>query len=53
MAGLKHLIDMNVFLEGLLEQEKAEIIRSFFQNIDYSDIISCNILKLEQSPPAL
>ena len=29
-----YLIDTNIFLEGLLEQEKAESVRYFFQAID-------------------
>ena len=29
-----YLIDTNIFLEGLLEQEKAESVRYFFQAVD-------------------
>ena len=29
-----YLIDTNIFLEGLLEQEKAESVRYFFQSVD-------------------
>lgn len=29
-----YLIDINIFLEGLLEQEKAESVRYFFQAVD-------------------
>ena len=34
MERLMYLIDTNIFLEGLLEQEKAESVRYFFQAID-------------------
>ena len=29
-----YLVDTNVFLEGLLEQEKVEDVRSFFKSVD-------------------
>jgi len=29
-----YLVDANVFLEGLLEQEKTQTVRSFFQSTD-------------------
>ena len=29
-----YLIDTNIFLEGLLEQEKADSVRSFFSTVD-------------------
>ncbi len=34
MERLMYLIDTNIFLEGLLEQEKAESVRYFFQAVD-------------------
>lgn len=34
MAGLMYLVDTNIFLEGLLEQERVETVRSFFKSID-------------------
>ncbi|KAF5418612.1 MAG: hypothetical protein C5S45_08135 [Candidatus Methanocomedens sp.] len=34
MERLMYLIDINIFLEGLLEQEKAESVRYFFQAVD-------------------
>lgn len=33
-----YLTDTNIFLEGLLEQEKAESVRSFFQAVDLDTI---------------
>jgi predicted nucleic acid-binding protein len=33
-----YLVDTNIFLETLLEQEKAEEVRSFFQSIDLEDV---------------
>ena len=33
-----YLVDTNIFLEALLEQEKAEEVRSFFQSIDLEDV---------------
>ncbi len=33
-----YLVDTNVFLEGLLEQKKVEIVRSFFQLVDLDEI---------------
>jgi len=33
-----YLADTNVFLEGLLEQEKAQTVRSFFEATDLEDI---------------
>ena len=33
-----YLTDTNIFLEGLLEQEKAESVRSFFQTADLDRI---------------
>ena len=33
-----YLTDTNIFLEGLLEQEKAESVRSFFQDVDLDRI---------------
>jgi len=33
-----YLIDTNVFLEGLLEQDKAKTVKSFFQKIDLNMI---------------
>ncbi|MFV9631987.1 MAG: PIN domain-containing protein [Methanosarcinales archaeon] len=33
-----YLTDTNIFLEGLLEQEKAESVRSFFQAVDLDRI---------------
>jgi predicted nucleic acid-binding protein len=38
MEGLMYLIDTNIFLEALLEQEKTNIVRSFFQSIDLGDM---------------
>lgn len=29
-----YLVDTNIFLEGLLEQERVETVRSFFKSID-------------------
>ncbi|MGA1839048.1 MAG: type II toxin-antitoxin system VapC family toxin [bacterium] len=34
-----YLIDTNIFLEALLEQEKTNIVRSFFQSIDLRDML--------------
>jgi predicted nucleic acid-binding protein len=33
-----YLVDTNIFLEALLEQEKVENVRSFFQKVDLEDI---------------
>lgn len=33
-----YLVDTNVFLEGLLEQEKVETVRSFFQKTTLEEI---------------
>lgn len=33
-----YLVDTNVFLEGLLEQKKVEIVRAFFQLVDLDEI---------------
>ncbi len=33
-----YLVDTNIFLEALLEQEKVEIVRSFFQSVDLEEI---------------
>jgi predicted nucleic acid-binding protein len=33
-----YLVDTNVFLEGLLEQEKVETVRSFFQKNDVGEM---------------
>ncbi len=33
-----YLVDTNIFLEGLLEQEKAASVRSFFRTIDLADM---------------
>ena len=33
-----YLVDTNILLEGLLEQEKAQTVRSFFQTIDPGQI---------------
>ena len=33
-----YLADTNIFLEGLLEQEKADIVRSFFQSVELEDL---------------
>lgn len=33
-----YLADTNIFLEGLLEQDKANVVKSFFQEIDLKDI---------------
>ena len=33
-----YLVDTNIFLEGLLEQEKAQTVGSFFQTIDSEKI---------------
>ena len=34
MERLMFLVDTNIFLEGLLEQNKAFTVRKFFQNVD-------------------
>ena len=34
-----YLIDTNIFWEALLEQEKTNIVRSFFQSIDLRDML--------------
>ncbi|MGE5344170.1 MAG: type II toxin-antitoxin system VapC family toxin [Candidatus Omnitrophota bacterium] len=33
-----YLIDTNIFLEALLDQEKADVVRSFFQFVDLDDM---------------
>jgi hypothetical protein len=33
-----YLVDTNIFLESLLEQEKALLVNSFFQKVEVSDI---------------
>jgi len=33
-----YLVDANIFLEGLLKQEKSDLVSSFFQNTDLSKI---------------
>ena len=33
-----YLVDTNIFLEALLEQEKVENVRSFFQKVGLEDI---------------
>jgi predicted nucleic acid-binding protein len=33
-----YLVDTNIFLEALLEQEKVEQVRSFFQIVDLEDL---------------
>jgi predicted nucleic-acid-binding protein len=33
-----YLVDTNVFLEGLLEQDKVETVRVFLQKIDLREI---------------
>jgi len=33
-----YLVDANIFLEALLEQEKVEHVRSFFQIVDLEDL---------------
>lgn len=38
-----YLADTNVFLEGLLEQEKVEAVRSFFQKTDLGKIFMTDL----------
>jgi hypothetical protein len=38
MEGLMYLVDTNIFLEALLEQQKAKEVRSFFQNVALGEI---------------
>ena len=38
-----YLIDTNIFLEGLLEQEKAESVRYFFQAVDMEKIFMTDL----------
>jgi len=38
MERLVYLVDTNVFLEGLLEQEKVETVSTFFQKTDLGEM---------------
>jgi hypothetical protein len=38
MEGLMYLVDTNIFLEALLEQQKAKEVRCFFQNVALGEI---------------
>lgn len=38
-----YLVDTNIFLEGLLEQEKAQTVRSFFEEIDLDRIFMTDL----------
>ena len=38
MERLVYLVDTNVFLEGLLEQEKVETVSSFFHTTDLREM---------------
>ena len=38
MEGLMYLVDTNIFLEALLEQNKAQEVRSLFQKIDLEEM---------------
>lgn len=43
MDRLIYLVDTNVFLEGFLEQQKVEEVRSFFQRTDLKKIFITDI----------
>lgn len=43
MDRLMYLVDTNVFLEGFLEQQKVEEVRSFFQRTDLKRIFITDI----------
>ncbi len=43
MDKLIYLVDTNVFLEGFLEQQKVEEVRSFFQRTDLKKIFITDI----------